>query len=59
MKRAGARSDAHVFAGAVHGFFNRDTASNRWFTETLTETDKFLASLGWMKGEPTLGRSEP
>ena len=44
---------------AGHGFFNRDTGTNRWFTETLTATDKFLTSLGWLKGEPTLGTSKP
>ena len=59
MKRAGARCDAHVYVGAAHGFFNRDTGTNRWFTETLTATDKFLTSLGWLKGEPTLGASKP
>ena len=59
MKRAGARCDAHVYAGAAHGFFNRDSGTNRWFTETLTATDKFLTSLGWLTGEPTLGTSKP
>lgn len=59
MKQAGVRCDAHVYAGAGHGFFNRDTAANRWFTTTLIETDKFLASLGWLKGEPTLDASKP
>ena len=50
MKKAGARCDAHVYPMAGHGFFNRDPH----FTLTLIETDKFLASLGWLTGPPTL-----
>ena len=59
MKQAGARCDTHVYPGAGHGFFNRDTAPGAWFTRTLLETDKFLASLGWLKGEPTLPPARP
>ncbi len=54
IKQAGVRCDTHVYHGAGHGFFNRDTSSGAWFTLTLIETDKFLGSLGWLKGEPTL-----
>lgn len=54
MKGVGARCEAHVYPGAGHGFFNRDTAQGAWFTRTLLETDKFLTLLGWLKGEPTL-----
>ena len=50
MKKAGARCDAHVYPMAGHGFFNRDPH----FTRTLIEADKFLASLGWIQGPPTL-----
>jgi acetyl esterase/lipase len=50
MKKAGARCDAHVYPMAGHGFFNRDPH----FTLTLMEADKFLASLGWINGSPTL-----
>jgi acetyl esterase len=50
MKKAGARCEAHVYPGASHGFFNRDPH----FTLTLIEADKFLASLGWIQGPPTL-----
>jgi len=52
MKKAGVRCDAYVYPGAGHGFFNKDP----YFTRTLIEADKFLASLGWLKGEPTLVR---
>jgi len=50
MKKAGVRCDTHIYPKAEHGFFNKEP----FFTPTLTETDKFLASLGWIKGEPTL-----
>lgn len=50
MKKAGVRCDTHVYPQAEHGFFNRDPH----FTLTLIEADKFLASLGWLKGPPTL-----
>lgn len=33
-----------------HGFFNEEP----WRTNTLISTDEFLASLGWLKGKPTL-----
>lgn len=52
MKAAGVRCDLHIYPGAGHGFFNRDTAAHPWFTETLAETVKFLTSLGWLNGEP-------
>lgn len=50
MKKVGARCDAHIYPNAAHGFFNKDPH----FTLTLIEADKFFASLGWIKGEPTL-----
>jgi len=50
MKTAGVRCDAHVYPNAGHGFFNKDPH----FTTTLLETDRFLASLGWLQGPPTL-----
>jgi acetyl esterase len=50
MKQAGARCDAHIYPNAAHGFFNRDPH----FTLTLIEADKFLASLGWLQGAPSL-----
>ena len=50
MTKAGVRCDTHVYAGQLHGFFNQDP----YKTTTLIETDKFLASLGWLTGAPTL-----
>lgn len=42
--------DLRVAEGQSHGFFNNDP----WRTVTLIEADKFLASLGLLKGDPTL-----
>ena len=33
-----------------HGFFNYGRSGNRFFRQTMTETDRFLVSLGYLKG---------
>jgi len=50
MRKAGVRCGAFVYADQGYGFFNRDP----WATKTLIETDRFLESLGWLCGPPTL-----
>jgi acetyl esterase len=50
MKTAGVRCDTHIYPGEGHGFFNRQPYLN----QTLAEADKFLATLGWLHGAPTL-----
>lgn len=50
MKQVGSRCDAHLYPDAKHGFFNKDPH----FTLTLAEADRFLGSLGWLQGAPTL-----
>jgi len=54
MKKAGNRCDLAGFEGQPHGFFNFGRSENRFFIETVRKTDQFLASLGWLKGEPTI-----
>jgi len=49
MKAAEVRCDLHLYDGEKHGFFNRGK-----FKETMIESDKFLESLGFLKGAPTL-----
>ncbi len=49
-KKAGVRCETRFYDGQGHGFFNGEP----WKTATLIEADKFLASLGWLKGPPTL-----
>jgi acetyl esterase/lipase len=50
MVAAKVRCEAFYYEGQPHGFFNKDP----WKTITLAEADKFLASLGWLTGDPTL-----
>ena len=54
MKKAGNRCEVAGFDGQQHGFFNYGRGDNSMFRETLTQADKFLASLGWLSGEPAV-----
>jgi len=54
MKQAGNRCELMGYEGQGHGFFNFGRGSGEVFYQTLTEADKFLASLGWLEGEPTV-----
>ncbi len=53
MEKAGSRCDLHVYAGQPHGFFNKGKPG-QYYEKTVLEMDKFLASLGWLEGEPTI-----
>ena len=46
----GVRADKYLAEGQPHGFFNRSP----WRERTLIAADKFLASLGYLTGEPTV-----
>jgi len=59
MKKAGNRCELAGFEGQGHGFFNYNPKGNKYFDETLRLADRFLASLGYLKGEPTVGTDEP
>jgi acetyl esterase len=52
METNGRRCDLHLYEGEFHGFFNYSKGDN--YTKTMIETDRFLASLGYLHGEPTL-----
>lgn len=55
MEKAGVRCEAKFYEGQAHGFFNPGKGGKmEFYHDTLLETDKFLTSLGWLKGEPTL-----
>ena len=54
MKKAGNRCEVAGFEGQKHGFFNCGRGDDAMFRETLAQADKFLASLGWISGEPTV-----
>lgn len=53
MENIGSRCDLMLYEGQAHGFFNSGKGNNRYFLETLYESDKFLTSLGYLKGRPT------
>ena len=46
----GVRAEKYLAEGQGHGFFNRSP----WREQTLIAVDKFLASLDYLKGEPTV-----
>ena len=54
MKACGRRCDLVPFAGQKHAFFNHGRDENRWYIETVRAADRFLASLGFLDGEPTI-----
>lgn len=58
MQTAGVRCDLVLFEGQGHGFFNPGRGgTEQYFHETLLATDRFLGSLGWLEGKPTLNES--
>lgn len=57
MKQVGVRCEAVFYDGQAHGFFNRGNAGGKYYYATLVATDRFLASLGWLQGPPTLTES--
>ena len=57
MEKAGSRSDLHVYKDQPHGFFNKGKKGN-YYEKTVLEMDKFLISLGWLKGKPTIKAPE-
>lgn len=46
----GVRADKYLAEGQGHGFFN----NSPWRERTIIAADKFLVSLGFLKGEPTI-----
>ena len=54
MEKAGVRCEVRIYEGQKHGFFNYGRNDNKYYAETLLETDKFLAVVGLLSGLPTL-----
>ncbi len=52
MNEKGIRCDLELYEGQKHGFFNYK--SKEFYTDTIKEMDRFLASLGYLEGEPTV-----
>lgn len=58
MTEQGVRCDTHVYEGRQHAFFNL-YKDKRDFADTVVKVDRFLASLGFLDGEPTLKLDSP
>ena len=58
LKDAGQKCVVKIFEGQPHGFFNYGRSGNKYYYETVTAADRFLAKLGWLKGEPTLAKPQ-
>ena len=58
MSGKGNRCELVAFEGQGHGFFNFERGDGKAFYETLYSADKFLASLGYLEGEPTIEETD-
>jgi acetyl esterase/lipase len=54
MRAAGNRCEVVRYEGQGHGFFNASKGGDKNFLATLVEADKFLSSLGYIEGKPTI-----
>jgi acetyl esterase/lipase len=54
MAAGGARCDMWIYEGQTHAFFNYKDGTNPYYAATVYEADRFLASIGYLEGEPTL-----
>ena len=54
MKHTGVRCDLAGYDGASHGFFNYRRGGNKAYVDTVTRADRFLASLGYLSGPPSV-----
>ena len=54
MKEVGSRSELMLFEGEQHGFFNFGKGDGSNYRKTVHAMDVFLASLGYLEGEPTI-----
>jgi acetyl esterase/lipase len=61
MQKAGVRCDVIFYQDQGHGFYTFKAAKGALYAyETLLAADRFLVSLGWLEGPPTLQKpSEP
>lgn len=54
VEQVGGRADMHFYEGAGHGFFNKGRNDDKYYLDTVEKADRFLISLGWLTGEPTI-----
>ena len=53
MREVGSQSELFLYEGLTHGFFN-EGKSPRHYYQMVCEMDKFLVSLGYLEGTPTI-----
>ena len=58
MTSVGSRCDTHLYEGQPHGFFNKGRSGDKYYIATVSAMDKFLTSLGWLDGQPTISPAE-
>jgi acetyl esterase/lipase len=56
MQKAGNRCELHSYDDQGHGFFNFGRGGGKMFVATVTDADRFLESLGYVAGEPTVAQ---
>lgn len=56
-RAAGTRMDSVIYPGEGHSFFGLRRSFDRFYDTTI-EMDKFLGSLGWLSGAPTLTKED-
>jgi acetyl esterase/lipase len=52
METNGNRCETIIYEGQKHGFFNLGKGGKEYFLKTIIEADRFLASFGFLVGEP-------
>ena len=54
MKELGNSCELVAFERRGHAFFNYGNDKNKPYTETVRAAEKFLSTLGYLKGGPTI-----
>ena len=54
MVKVGGQCYLWIYEGQPHGFFNYQDGNNPYYNATVFECDKFLISLGYLTGIPTI-----
>lgn len=54
MQDVGSRCELFLYEGEGHGFFNEAKKDGVYYQKTVYESDKFLKSLGYLKGKPRI-----
>ena len=54
MRDVGSQSELFLYKDQAHGFFNFGRSGGKYYRQTVTAMDRFLAKLGYVSGPPTL-----